>query len=143
VQSSVQPIGTQAAGFGTRLLSLIIEIVIFSIPAGISSSMAASSPDGGGIVPMLFGLVSLALFIYQLVLYASGKSIGKKIMGLTVVYDSTIRPVSFWRMLGREIIGKMISSLIFYLGFLWALWDSRKQTWHDKIFGTLVIKDGS
>ena len=143
MQSSVQPIGTQAAGFGVRLVAVIVEGIIISLPFTIASGMAANSRDGGGVVSIVLGLVGLALVIYQLVLYAGGKSIGKKLLGLTVVGEGTIQPVSFWRMLGREVIGKVINSFIFYLGFLWALWDNRKQTWHDKIFGTLVIKDGS
>jgi uncharacterized RDD family membrane protein YckC len=27
------------------------------------------------------------------------------------------------------------------LGFLWALWDNKQQGWHDKLAGTLVVKD--
>jgi uncharacterized RDD family membrane protein YckC len=34
----------------------------------------------------------------------------------------------------------VISSNILYLGFLWMLWDGDRQTWHDKIAGTVVIK---
>ena len=33
----------------------------------------------------------------------------------------------------REVSG------IFYLGFLWIIWDSRKQAWHDKIMKTYVV----
>jgi len=28
-----------------------------------------------------------------------------------------------------------------YLGFLWAVFDRRKQGWHDKIAGTVVIQE--
>ena len=40
----------------------------------------------------------------------------------------------------REIVGKLLSSIIFYLGFLWILVDSRKQGLHDKIGSTFVVK---
>ena len=33
-----------------------------------------------------------------------------------------------------------IGSLPFYLGWLWMLWDSQKQTWHDKAVGSIVVK---
>ena len=26
------------------------------------------------------------------------------------------------------------------LGYLWALWDNRKQTWHDKVVSTVVVR---
>ena len=35
----------------------------------------------------------------------------------------------------------LVSALPFYLGFLWAAFDRRKQGWHDKIAGTVVIQE--
>ncbi|MEY4173609.1 MAG: hypothetical protein RI900_774, partial [Actinomycetota bacterium] len=32
-----------------------------------------------------------------------------------------------------------ISTALFYLGYLWMLWDGEKQTWHDKVVGSIVI----
>jgi uncharacterized RDD family membrane protein YckC len=32
-----------------------------------------------------------------------------------------------------------IDSLVCYLGWLWPLWDDRKQTLADKIMGTVVV----
>jgi hypothetical protein len=26
------------------------------------------------------------------------------------------------------------------LGYLWALWDERKQTWHDKVVNSIVVR---
>jgi len=26
------------------------------------------------------------------------------------------------------------------LGFLWCIWDSEQQTWHDKVAGTVVVR---
>jgi uncharacterized RDD family membrane protein YckC len=31
------------------------------------------------------------------------------------------------------------SAIPLYLGFLWMLWDNKKQTWHDKAAGTVVV----
>ncbi|MDD1697770.1 MAG: RDD family protein, partial [Methanoregula sp.] len=36
-------------------------------------------------------------------------------------------------------VGYLFSGLILNLGFLWIVFDKRKQGWHDKIAGTLVI----
>ena len=36
----------------------------------------------------------------------------------------------------RGTLGYYISSLVFYLGFLWMLFDEQQETWHDKIFGS-------
>jgi uncharacterized RDD family membrane protein YckC len=40
----------------------------------------------------------------------------------------------------REILGKIISAIVLFLGFLWIAWDRQKQGWHDKIAGTYVVK---
>jgi len=34
----------------------------------------------------------------------------------------------------------MISGQIFYLGYLWMLWDDKQQTWHDKVVGSIVVR---
>jgi len=36
-------------------------------------------------------------------------------------------------------IGRLISSLILYLGYLWMLWDKENQTWHDKMANDVVV----
>jgi uncharacterized RDD family membrane protein YckC len=43
----------------------------------------------------------------------------------------------------REIIGKIVSSIILFIGYLMILWDGKKQGLHDKIAGTVVIKVGA
>jgi uncharacterized RDD family membrane protein YckC len=34
----------------------------------------------------------------------------------------------------------LFSLVVAFLGFLWAGWDREKQTWHDKIAGTVVVR---
>ncbi|MEC8486226.1 MAG: RDD family protein, partial [Actinomycetota bacterium] len=46
----------------------------------------------------------------------------------------------FWRAFGRELFGNVISGQILYLGYLWMIWDKDRQTWHDKVAGTIVVK---
>jgi uncharacterized RDD family membrane protein YckC len=36
-------------------------------------------------------------------------------------------------------VGYIVSGVFLYVGFLWVAWDGRKQGWHDKIAGTLVV----
>ena len=37
-------------------------------------------------------------------------------------------------------VGYILSGIFLYLGFLWIAWDGRKQGWHDKIAGTVVVR---
>jgi len=40
----------------------------------------------------------------------------------------------------REVLGKLISTIVLCLGFLWIDRDKQKQGWHDRIAGTYVVK---
>jgi uncharacterized RDD family membrane protein YckC len=33
----------------------------------------------------------------------------------------------------------IVSAVVFLLGYLWMIWDSEKQTWHDKVAGSVVV----
>ena len=38
-------------------------------------------------------------------------------------------------------LAAILSALSGGLGWLWGSWDSRRQTWHDRIAGTVVVRD--
>ena len=90
-----------------------------------------------GLLNLLFWLVSIlygTLFIWK-----SGHTPGKKLLKLKVV-NGSYQAVSFGTALFRESIGKLLSGLIFNLGYLWVIINGRRQTWHDKLAKTFVIK---
>ena len=68
----------------------------------------------------------------------SGQTPGKKLLGLKVI-QKTGEPmtpgIAFLRW-----VGYIVSGMVFYLGFIWIGFDSRKQGWHDKIAGTFVVR---
>ena len=43
------------------------------------------------------------------------------------------------RAIGRYF-AKFLSGLVIGLGYFWMLWDPKKQTWHDKLVNTVVVK---
>ena len=68
-----------------------------------------------------------------------GQSPGKKLLGVMVVQKDG-RSMSFVKAGLRGTLGYWISGLIFGLGFIWAIFDTDNETWHDMIFGTRVIR---
>jgi uncharacterized RDD family membrane protein YckC len=48
-------------------------------------------------------------------------------------------PIGLGRGVGRYLF-KFISAIVCLLGFLWVLWDPRKQAWHDKVARSVVVK---
>ena len=68
----------------------------------------------------------------------TGRSLGKSLMGLRLLDANTARPPGSFRAFGREF-AHYIDSLVCYLGWLWPLWDDRRQTLADKLCNTIVI----
>ena len=64
---------------------------------------------------------------------------GKMLLKLKVVDAQTLGPVPVPRLLLRYA-GYYVAALPLMLGLLWVGWDERKQGWHDKLAGTVVIR---
>ena len=67
-----------------------------------------------------------------------GASIGKIIMKIRVIEVSTLQYPNVISSLNRAIF-RIISEMVFYLGFLWGMLTPSRQTWHDKTARTLVV----
>jgi len=69
-----------------------------------------------------------------------GATPGKLAVGVRIVDAATGKPPPTVRLVIR-LLCYVVSAVPFYLGFLWAAFDRRKQGWHDKIAGTVVIQE--
>ena len=67
----------------------------------------------------------------------TGQTPGKRLLGLRVVQE-TGEPIGLGTAFLRWV-GYIVSGIPMLMGFLWAGADRRKQGWHDKIAGTVVI----
>lgn len=67
-----------------------------------------------------------------------GASIGKASMNLMVVSEHDGRPIGPMMTLVRQLV-HLVDQLPFYLGYLWPLWDSKRQTFADMIMKTAVL----
>jgi uncharacterized RDD family membrane protein YckC len=94
-------------------------------------------PDMG--VFWIYYLIALFLdMVYFTWFHGSvGQTPGKMLLGLRVV-QATGEPMTFGLAFLRWT-GYLISKLAVYLGFIWIAFDRRKQGWHDKIAGTVVV----
>ena len=144
---------SERAGFGERLVAYLLDSVIVGLIIGIPTACVGGvaafmvdleSASGLAIFMGLFFLVILIAAVGSFLYFGrmwsrTGQTVGKKLMGLQVVTADGSLP-GFWRAVGRAVIGYGLSSAVFNLGFLWMLWDELQQTWHDKLFGTYVVK---
>lgn len=133
------------ASLDVRLLALIIDyFIIFAIYCIIATIIVIFIDEKQlRIIVSLAGLaiIPVSKFIYSSFMEASGRqgTWGKVLMGLKVSDEKGI-PISFGRSVIRNL-SKIISTATLGLGYMMGFFDKRQQCLHDRIAGTLVIKD--
>ncbi len=134
-------IGRNYAGFWRRLAAAILDGIIIAIVL-VPFSIALGVGRNSGASDSLYSLISLAIswgYPWYFI-GAKGQTPGKMALSVKVIRKEDGQVPGYTKAFLREIVGKFISTLIFGLGFWWMIWDKDKQTWHDKIAGTVVIK---
>ena len=119
------------ASFGARLVAAIIDGLVVGVVS--TSLLALLGPVGQG----LGVLVSLGYYTY-LEGSPSGQTVGKRAMGIRVVSFANSGPLGHGPAAVRWI-ARFLSAIPLGLGYFWMLWDTEKQTWHDKLAGSVVV----
>lgn len=134
------------AGAGRRFVAVFIDGLIILAVYMILGMVLGTGGLGGAnssnlMLAALSNVVSLAIQIGYFVFYqaSAGQTLGKKVMGVKVV-DMQGKTPGAMTFFVREIIGKLVSTIILFIGYLMILWDGRKQGLHDKIAGTVVVR---
>jgi uncharacterized RDD family membrane protein YckC len=103
-----------------------------------------------------FSLLSLLLtgvanLVYVTILCGGrrGQTVGMMAVGIRVVRDGTFGLVGYGRAFLRALVEgvfRLVGSATVFLGVIWLvdmlfpLWDKKRQTLHDKITGTVVLR---
>jgi uncharacterized RDD family membrane protein YckC len=64
---------------------------------------------------------------------------GKMILGLRIVDAQSGAVLGLGQSAGRYL-GYFVSTIPLFMGLVWVAFDPRKQGWHDKLAGTVVIR---
>ena len=118
-------------GFWARFVASIIDDIVLVIGIFVLGFMASVFP--------YIVILYVPLVLYLIYKHVKGKTIGRRLLNMEVVAQSG-EAIGFWRGLLRETVGKLVSSIFFYLGFIWIAFDRQKQGWHDKIASTYVVR---
>jgi uncharacterized RDD family membrane protein YckC len=119
--------------------------IIAGIPYGIGGALIAMGASGDSSAMALVGAVVVLLgviigIVYKPLMWSrSGQTVGYKVMRLKVVRAQDGGPLSGGQAVGR-LFGYIVSGFLFSLGFIWILFDEKRQGWHDKLAGTVVIE---
>ncbi len=135
------------AGFWVRVAATIIDSVLILIVVTPLFLLLGGQRLGanGSLIPsgldltinyLLPALVIIVFWVYK------SSTPGKMVFKLKIIDAKTGGKPT-----GRQLIGRYfayyISILPFMLGLVWVAIDNRKQGWHDKLAGTLVVKEGN
>lgn len=156
------------ADWGTRVAASLIDslvqliggipyvlgIVLFVIGApkpGLDSTgtqFEYARPDTGNTGLMVVGgllfvigfLAALGLQIWNRAFKQgrTGQSIGKKVMGIRLVDEHSGQPIGAGMAFVRDLAHALDGAV--YIGYLWPLWDDKRQTFADKILNTVVVE---
>jgi uncharacterized RDD family membrane protein YckC len=142
--------GPRLVEWPKRALSYLIDmapvIVLNTIANGLFGPRfdqgTGSMDPGNSLMITLFSLVGLAWVIYNsgYLQGTTGQSYGKKIAKTRLVSEATGQPIGFGMAVVRQL-AHIIDGLICFIGYLFPLWDPKKQTIADKIVKTLVIEE--
>ena len=118
------------------ILMLIILIPILTAIYGTDYWISESYVKGFWDVMFNYILPAVAVIIFWV--YKSATP-GKMATKLTIVDAKTGEKPSTGQFIGRYL-GYYVSMIPLFLGIIWVGIDKRKQGWHDKLAGTVVIK---
>lgn len=124
------PLATAAlprAGFWIRLAALLIDLILVGVIV---------VPTLGWFLP---GSMLILLPAYTVILWKlKGSTVGGIVCRLQLVRVDG-RPVDWTTAIVRAFAA-YLSVLCLGLGFIWVAFDAERQSWHDKIAGTTVVR---
>jgi uncharacterized RDD family membrane protein YckC len=120
------------ANYWERMAAAFLDIVLIGILGRILAIVLGnlmSGPTQGFLV---------VIFYFAGMWAWKSTTIGGIVIGLKVARldgQAMTFPVALVRALAAAF-----SAAVFFLGFLWIIWDKERQGWHDRIAGTVVVK---
>jgi uncharacterized RDD family membrane protein YckC len=124
--------GPPLASWGTRAAAYFIDFVIIVVAELVIGFI--SRPLGT--------LVGLGILIYFLYMQGTtGATVGKGVMKIKVLREADGQVIGFGMSVVRYLV-HIVDAIPCLVGYLWPLWDAKKQTFADKIISTVVVQAG-
>lgn len=121
------------ASWGDRVIAALVDWV----PVALLNVVGSRA----GAIGTLVSLIGTAYGFY--IRYMEGErggTPGKRLMGLKVVKDADGQTLGGGMGIVRNI-AHVVDAIICFVGFLFPLWDAKRQTIADKLLGTVVLRD--
>jgi uncharacterized RDD family membrane protein YckC len=124
--------GPPLATWDKRLLSGLIDYFAPWVVVAIVSRISF----GLGIV--LWLAATGWIIFQQYTAGQTGQSIGRKTIGIRLISETTGQPIGGGAAIGRYFL-HIIDAIPCYVGYLWPIWDAKRQTFADKIMHSVVV----
>lgn len=131
------------ASFWQRLGAVLIDGILLNVVTTLlfrGFSMAQGGADLS-VTDTSIGISALLTWAYSVFMVVKyGATLGKMALKIRVQSETTGANLTYGEAILREVVGKFLSSILLGLGYLWVLWDPKKQGWHDKLGKSVVVK---
>ena len=111
-------------------------------PYDIAPLCSSGATTAGQLAVPISALIALAFLLWNIGYRQgrTGRSIGKSLLGFVVLSEKTWQPVGFGRSVVRQL-AHIVDAIPCWVGFLFPLWDSKRQTLADKMMSTVCVPD--
>lgn len=137
-------VGQPYASLGRRLAAVVVDTaLLYLFLMAVAMLLTAMEGALGAAAPFVTVLLQLASMVFIVVwplmsLGRLGQTYGKHLLDVAVVRVDDGQPIGTGSALGRGFI-QSLGLYVLGLGWLWATWDHRRQSWHDKAAGSVVV----
>lgn len=143
--ATMNRIPARPAHLGWRLVAMIYDLLPLLALWLLASGLMLLAHRGAPVAPdsataiAEFGVLWLTTGAYAVVSWRrGGQTIGMRPWRLRVVAADGMPPS--WRAVYVRYAVASISLLAFGIGFIWALFDRQRRTWHDLAAGTVLVR---
>lgn len=139
---------SEYANVFTRFGAIVIDgllAFLFYIPIIITARLIKHDGDLSVFLMVslisLLGMIVFGIWNSIIRMGKTGQSLGRKFLNIAVLTSGGM-PIGIGKAFLREVIGRFISGLFCYIGYLAAFWDKNNQMWHDKMADCFVYYVG-
>jgi uncharacterized RDD family membrane protein YckC len=114
---------------------VVLAPIVYAIygPAYLESDALVQGPLDFLLTWVLPAVAVILFWVYK------GATPGKMVFRARIIDARTGGRPSTGQLIGRYL-GYFLSTIGFLLGYLWVIWDRRRQAWHDKLAKTVVVR---
>ncbi len=157
---TLDPEGRPLAGWGRRLAAYLLDALLSTLVGVAAGAVAGGlvglafyllvgedAGEGAVVAGIVLGYLVLLVVVATYYTYLHGNERGqtwaKRLLGIRVRDEATGGRIGYGRAFARWIMHVLFLNFFFIPGILdglWPLWDEKRQTWHDKIVRSIVVR---